>query len=82
MDISKASNLERFIWALLGPEVFVQRWAELEATGTLDLRDQLPRLREELGFVAGTSTHADRLEAIRTVKERSGRLIDRTPPTA
>ena len=80
MDISKASNLERFIWALLGPEVFVQRWAELETTGTLDLRDQLPRLREEFGFMAGTSTHADRLEAIRSVKERSGRLID--PHTA
>lgn len=80
MDISKASNLERFVWTLLGPEVFVQRWAELEATGTLDLRDQLPRLREEFGFVAGTSTHADRLEAIRSVKERSGRLID--PHTA
>ena len=80
MDISKASNLERFVWTLLGPEVFVQRWAELEATGTLDLRDQLPRLREEFGFVAGTSTHADRLEAIRSVKERSGRLLD--PHTA
>ena len=80
MDISKASNLERFIWALLGPEVFVQRWAELETTGTLDLRDQFPRLREEFGFMAGTSTHADRLEAIRSVKERSGRLID--PHTA
>ena len=80
MDISKASNLERFIWALLGPEAFVQRWAELEATGTLDLRDQLSRLGEEFGFVAGRSSHADRLEAIRTVKERSGRLID--PHTA
>ena len=80
MDISKASNLERFIWALLGPEAFVQRWAELESTGTLDLRDQLPRLGEGFGFVAGTSSHADRLEAIRSVKERSGRLID--PHTA
>ena len=80
MDISKASNLERFIWALLGPEAFVQRWAELESTGTLDLRDQLPRLGEDFGFVAGTSSHADRLEAIRSVKERSGRLID--PHTA
>ena len=80
MDISKASNLERFIWALLGPEVFMQRWAELETTGTLDLRDQLPRLREEFGFVAGTSSHADRLETIRSVKKRSGSLID--PHTA
>jgi len=66
MDISKASNLERFIWALLGPEAFVQRWAELESTGTLDLRDQLPRLGEDFGFVAGTSSHADRLEALKT----------------
>ena len=80
MDISKASNLERFIWALLGPEAFVRRWAELEAAGTLDLHDHLPRLGEEFGFVAGTSSHADRLEAIRTVEERSGRLID--PHTA
>ena len=30
--------------------------------------------------MAGTSSHADRLEAIRSVKERSGRLID--PHTA
>ena len=80
MDISKASNLERFIWALLGPEAFVQRWAELESTGTLDLRDQLPRLGEDFGFVAGTSSHDDRLKTIRSVKERSGRLID--PHTA
>ena len=80
MDISKASNLERFIWALLGPEAFVQRWAELETTGTLDLRDERARLGEELGFVAGASSHTDRLEAIRSVKERSGRLID--PHTA
>ena len=80
MDISKASNLERFIWALLGPEAFVRRWEELEATGTLDLRDQLPRLRDEFGFVAGTSSHADRLKTIRGVKERSRRLID--PHTA
>lgn len=80
MDISKASNLERLVWTLLGPEAFVQRWAELETTGTLDLRDQITRLHEELGFVAGSSSHTDRLEAIRNVKERSDRLID--PHTA
>lgn len=71
---------QSFIWALLGPEAFTQHWAELETTGTLNLRDQLVRLGEEFGFVAGTSSHTDRLEAIRTVKERSGRLID--PHTA
>ena len=51
MDISKASNLERFIWQLLGPEEFSRRWPALEADGVLDLSDHLARLSTELGFV-------------------------------
>lgn len=80
MDISKASNLERFIFQLLGAQAFSARWPELERTGVLDLSDELPRLREEFGFVSGTSTHADRLDAIRRVYDATGSLID--PHTA
>ena len=80
MDISKASNLERFIWQLLGPEEFGRRWPALEADGVLDLSDHLARLSTELGFVSGSSTHADRLAAIRRVHSATGRLID--PHTA
>ena len=80
MDISKASNLERFIYTLLGPEVFVEAWSELERTGRLDLSAQRDRMAEEFGFVSGTSTHADRLAAIRLVHAATGRLID--PHTA
>lgn len=80
MDISKASNLERFIWTLLGPEEFQSRWPELERTGVLDLSDHLTRLNGEFGFVSGSSTHADRLDAIRRVHEATGTPID--PHTA
>ena len=80
MDISKASNLERFIWQLLGPEEFTQRWSELEAEGALDLSDHLDRLNTEFGFVSGSSSHADRLAAIGRVHSVADRLID--PHTA
>ena len=80
MDISKASNLERFIWQLLGPEEFTQRWSELEAEGALDLSDHLDRLNTEFGFVSGSSSHADRLAAIGRVHSAADRLID--PHTA
>lgn len=80
MDISKASNLERFLWTLLGPESFQARWPELERTGVLDLSDELSRMREEFGFVSGTSTHANRLDAIRRVHATTGDLVD--PHTA
>ena len=80
MDISKASNLERFVFELLGAEEFSRRWPELEARGSLDLSDQQPRLETEFGFVSGASTHEDRLTAIRLVSTLTGRLID--PHTA
>ncbi|MBW3069789.1 threonine synthase [Actinomyces sp. 594] len=80
MDISKASNLERFIWTLLGAEEFQSRWPELERTGVLDLSDQLERMHSEFGFTSGTSTHADRLAAIRRVHDATGTPID--PHTA
>lgn len=80
MDISKASNLERFVWNLLGPEAFAERWEELERTGVLDLSDQLERLHEDFGFASATSTHADRLRTIALVHSRGEGLVD--PHTA
>ena len=80
MDISRASNLERFIRQLLGETEFVVAWEELERTGSVDLSIHRDRMRQEFGFVSGRSTHADRLEAIRRVREATGGLID--PHTA
>ena len=82
MDISKASNLERFIFDLVGrdPRRVVTAWRELDEQGHFDLSAEQPRFEEEFGIVSGTSTHADRLATIRSVHEKSGEIID--PHTA
>ncbi|MBK0419061.1 threonine synthase [Leucobacter sp. CSA1] len=82
MDISKASNLERFVFDLLGrdPERLAATWGELAAEGQIDLSAELPRFEREFGIVSGTSSHADRVATIRSVHETSGAVID--PHTA
>ncbi|MBS1675030.1 MAG: threonine synthase [Actinobacteria bacterium] len=82
MDISKASNLERFIFDLVGrdPRRVVAAWDDLAATGAFDFTADLARFADEFGIVSGTSTHADRLATIRSVHASSGTIID--PHTA
>ena len=82
MDISKASNFERFIYDVVGrdPEALKAVWNELEQTGQFDFSDRIKQIRETYGFEAGVSTHADRLQTIRQVLDDSGVLID--PHTA
>ncbi len=82
MDISRASNFERFVFDLLGRNADKVRacWAELARTGQFDLSAMLPELESRYGFVAGVSTHADRLQTIRDIQRETGVLID--PHTA
>ncbi len=82
MDISKASNLERFVYDLVGcdSERLGEAWRELDETGRIDLTAELVRFEAEYGLRSGSSTHADRVATIRSVHERSGILID--PHTA
>ena len=82
MDISRASNFERFIFDLLDrdPARVRECWKQLEQTGQFDLSDMLPAFEARYGFVAGVSTHSDRLETIKSVYEQSKVLID--PHTA
>lgn len=82
MDISKASNLERFVFELVGrdPQLVVQAWDELDEQGFFDASADQPRFADEFGLVSGTSTHADRIATIRSVHERAGEIID--PHTA
>ncbi|VFR29181.1 Threonine synthase [plant metagenome] len=82
MDISRASNFERFIFDLVNrdPARVRELWAALARDGQFDLSDELPNFSARYGFVAGTSSHADRLATIRATYERSGILID--PHTA
>jgi threonine synthase len=83
MDISKASNFERYVYELVGRDGVRVRdlWRRLEAEGELDLANS-PYWRRvpESGFVSGRSTHADRLATLRQVYGKYGAMID--PHTA
>ncbi|GAA3649370.1 threonine synthase [Microbacterium marinilacus] len=82
MDISKASNLERFAFELFDrdPARVSAAWRELDEQGFFDVTGDQPRFAEEFGLVSGTSTHDDRIETIRSVHAGSGDIID--PHTA
>ncbi|HEX7385683.1 MAG TPA: threonine synthase [Castellaniella sp.] len=82
MDISRASNFERFIFDLVGrdPRRVVTLMQELKQNGQFDLSALKPKFTAEYGFVAGSSSHADRLQTIRSVHQEAGVLID--PHTA
>jgi len=83
MDISKASNFERFVYDLSGRDAakIRQLWGAIEAGGSFDLKaDGLFERVADYGVVSGSSNHANRIDTIRTVYEVYGTLID--PHTA
>ena len=79
MDISKASNFERFVFDLVGrdPEVVRELWAKVDAGESFDL-SQTPYFARlsQFGFVSGKSSHGDRLQTIRQTYEKYGVMID------
>jgi threonine synthase len=79
MDISKASNFERFVFDLVGRDPAVVRalWAKVDVGGGFDLSDtpffaELPKF----AFVSGSSTHADRLATIGETWEKYRVMVD------
>jgi len=83
MDISKASNFERYVFDIVGRDGATVRglWRQLDAGGSFDLAatPHWPAVQSS-GFVSGCSTHADRLATIRSLHRRNGLVID--PHTA
>jgi threonine synthase len=83
MDISKASNFERFIFDLTGRDAakVKQLWAAVDEGGAFDLAGT-PLWEKVGGFglVSGTSSHANRIATIRSLHERYGLVVD--PHTA
>jgi threonine synthase len=83
MDISKASNFERFMFDAVdrSPNALQALWDRLERRGDFDIAGTSHWNRiVDTGFVSGRSTHADRIATIRDVYARCGIIID--PHTA
>jgi threonine synthase len=84
MDISKASNFERFIYDLLGRDAkrLQALFKKVDTHGGFDLSgkpgsdgDEFAKVAQ-YGFVSGKSVHADRVETIRDVHAKYGVTID------
>jgi threonine synthase len=84
MDISKASNFERFVFNLLDGDAarVAALFKKVETEGGFDLSggegsdgDEFKKVAQ-FGFVSGKSIHADRLNTIRQVEKNYGITID------
>ncbi|QJQ52187.1 threonine synthase [Vitreoscilla sp. C1] len=82
MDISKASNFERFVFDLVGQdgEKVRQLWAGVNSGEGFDLADQLAQVHGQYGFASGSSTHQDRLDTMKAVHAAGDGFVD--PHTA
>nr|WP_315202093.1 threonine synthase [uncultured Albidiferax sp.] len=81
MDISKASNFERFVFDLVGRDGARTKdlfSTQLAAQGYFDLSADpaFQQAASRYGFASGKSTHADRLATIRDTDARFGMVID------
>jgi threonine synthase len=79
MDISKASNFERFVFDLLGRDAQRTRQlfkTDVEDHGLFTLSGEEFARIARFGFVSGSSTHADRVATIRDTWQRFGVMID------
>jgi threonine synthase len=81
MDISKASNFERFVFDLLGQDAARTQALfgdALQQAGRFDLSadPHFAQAASRFGFVSGKSTHANRLATIRDTWQRFGQTLD------
>jgi threonine synthase len=81
MDISKASNFERFVFDLLGRDGDATRALfgdALNKSGHFDLSGHpaFPEAAARYGFESGKSTHSNRLATIQDTYQRFNEMVD------
>ncbi|SER56202.1 threonine synthase [Nitrosomonas sp. Nm51] len=79
MDISKASNFERFVFDLTGRDAdkVAELWSAVDKGLAFDLsKSSLFEKAGDLGFVSGNSNHAARIATIREIYDRYQVLVD------
>ncbi len=79
MDISKASNFERFVFDLVGRDSDKTRalWGKVDAGQSFDLNaDGYFAKIADYGFVSGSSNHENRMQTIRETSTKYGVVVD------
>ena len=79
MDISKASNFERFVFDLVGRDSEKTRelWSRVDKGSSFDLaKDGTFAKVAGYGFISGSSNHASRMQTIRAAHANYGVTID------
>jgi threonine synthase len=79
MDISKASNFERFVFDLVGRDSDKTRalWSKVDSGSSFDLNaDGYFAKIADYGFVSGSSNHEHRMQTIRETKAKYDVVVD------
>ena len=79
MDISKASNFERFVFDLMGQDgqATAEMFKQVDVAGGFDIsKDSVFQEVAKYGFQSGRSTHQNRLDTIRNIDQQYGIMID------
>lgn len=79
MDISKASNFERFVFDLVGRDgaKTAALWSKIDSGASFDLTaDGSFAKVVDYGFVSGSSSHANRMQTIRDAAEKYQVIVD------
>jgi threonine synthase len=79
MDISKASNFERFVFDLVGRDSDKTRtlWSKVDSGNSFDLKaDGYFAKITDYGFISGSSNHTNRMQMIREAKAQYDVVID------
>jgi threonine synthase len=78
MDISKASNFERFIFDLLNRDASKLRelWSSVDKGGSFKLNDEAYRSIQNFGFISSSSKHQNRLDFIANIYKNYSVMID------
>ena len=78
MDISKASNFERFIFDLLGRDSssLNDHWKKIDEGKSFKLKEENFQKIKDYGFVSSSSKHINRVNFIRSIYNDFGVIID------
>ena len=77
MDISKASNFERFIFDLFGRDsnTLNAHWKKIDEGKSFKLKEEDFQKIKDYGFVSSASKHINRIDFIRNIYNDYGVII-------